>query len=223
MQQHQQFCELNLPTQPNIVEERRQYDPTPLQYQESAATNTTTQPTTIDDFEENLLNSLMYSVDESTEREILKNLNIRDDELLTACNLTSENSSLDGQPFTVTDDQLFDEQLLAQIQENEDYGYQSEAQHLLQGTRNDLEKELTMFREINLHETQENSSEEKETNNDIMLLNQKSPKYINHAKLDDHLLYKWEFFRWFMKKTLMKFWRVFQRNWRTIWAGGNVQ
>jgi MYND finger len=190
VQQHQQFCESNTQTQTHIHEERRQYDPTPLQYQENVTTNTATLPSTIDDFEENLLNSLMYSVDESTEREILKNLNIRADELLTACNLDSENSSsLDGQPFTATDDQLFDEQIFEQIQESEGFNYQPVQQQLLQETRDTLEKELSLFREINLHEPQQNLDGD-EGSNSVIMLSQKNPKYINHARLDDHLLYK---------------------------------
>lgn len=184
--QHQQFSDTQI--QANDIRERQQYDP-PL-HRENAATNTSMLPTTVDDFEENLLNSLMYSVDESTEQEILRNLNIRADELLSVCNLNCENSSSldDQQPFAGTE--LFDEQLFEQIQQSESFDYQPSAQQLLQDTRNDLEKELLMFREINLHESKVNLVGDERTSADIMQLSQTNPKYINHAKLDDHLLYK---------------------------------
>jgi hypothetical protein len=183
-QQNQRFGDSLQPTQTNVDGVRREYSP--LQYQE---TNTNAPPTTIEDFEENLLNSLMYSVDESTEREILKNLNISD-ELLASCALTGEKTSLDKQSFTGTDAELFDDKIFDQIQESETFDCQPEAQQLLEETRNDLEKELLMFREIKLHEPQQSLTEAEGTSSDIMKLSQKSPKYVNHAKLDDHLLYK---------------------------------
>lgn len=162
-----------------------------MQYQQSPITTNTTSPTTstIDDFEENLLNSLMYAVDESTEKEILNNLNITD-ELLTTFNLVNENSSpFDDQnlPFEV-DDQQFDEKVFNQIQRRESYELKPEYKE----TRATLEKELSLFREINLHEPQQQLNEEaRNTASDIMQISSNNPKYINHARLDDHLLYKW--------------------------------
>lgn len=171
-----------------ISKERRLYDPTPMQYQQSPIiTNTTTTTSTIDDFEENLLNSLMYAVDESTEKEILNNLNITD-ELLTTFSLVNENSSFDDQNLTFTeDDQTFDEKLFNQIERRESYELKPEYQE----TREKLEKELLLFREINLHEPQQQLNEEQHNSStDIMQISSKNPKYINHARLDDHLLYK---------------------------------
>lgn len=203
VQQHQQFCE---PSQSQVEGERRQqYDPTPFQYQQATNTSTPTQSTTIDDFEENLFNSLMFSVDESTEKEILKNLNIRADELLNVCNLVTDNSSsLDEQAFTATDDQLFDEKIFEQIQETENFEYKPETQQLLKETRENLEKELSLFREINLHEPLEQLDDDS-SESDIMQISQTNPKYINHARLDDHLLYKWDQEK-FLK--FQSYWRV---------------
>lgn len=164
--------------------ERRQYDPTLMQYQQHqplADTNTTT-PSAIDDFEENLLNSLMYGVDDSTEEEILKNLNLTADELLAACNLDTETSSLNQQ--NTTGDRLFNEKIVEEIQRRSSFEYKPEYKE----TRDKLEKELSQFREIDLHEAQNQLSDE-EAPSDIMISAQ-NPKYINHAKLDDHLLYK---------------------------------
>lgn len=146
------------------------------QHQPLVETNTTTS-SAIDDFEENLLNSLMYGVDEGTEQEILKNLNITADELLAACNLDTETSSINEQ--NATDDQLFEE-----IQRRKSFEYKPEYQE----TRDKLEKELSHFRDINLHEPQQ-QLEEENPSDEIMITSQ-NPKYINHAKLDDHLLYK---------------------------------
>lgn len=164
---------------------RRQYDPTPMQYQqqqESLAETNTTPPSAIDDFEENLLNSLMYGVDESTEEEILKNLNITADELLAACNLDTESSSSNEQ--NTTDDQLFDEKTVEEIQRRTSFEYKPEYKE----TRDKLEKELSDFREINLYEAQQQLSDEEAPSN--IMISAQNPKYLNHAKLDDHLLYK---------------------------------
>lgn len=179
---HQQQQTISISNAPSHQQEqsraRRQYDPTPMQYQHQplVETNTTTS-SAIDDFEENLLNSLMYGVDEGTEQEILKNLNITADELLAACNLDTETSSINEQ--NATDDQLFEE-----IQRRKSFEYKPEYQE----TRDNLEKELSHFRDINLHEPQQ-QLEEENPSDEIMITSQ-NPKYINHAKLDDHLLYK---------------------------------
>lgn len=138
----------------------------------------------------------MYSVDESTEREILKNLSIREDELLKACNLDRDNSllSLDEQAlsrFPATEDQSFDDTVLDKLQRQNSYEYKPETQQLLRETRESLEKELSLFREINLQDPQQTlSDEELNDNPDIMQISSNNPKYINHARLDDRLLYK---------------------------------
>lgn len=171
------------------MRERRQYDPTPLQYQQQApsSTNTKISSSTIDDFGENFFNSLMYSVDEGTEREILNNLNITD-EVLASYSLVAENASIGDQNVNVTEDQLFDEKIFEQLQRRESYEQKPEYQE----TRENLEKELLHFREINLHEPQQQLGEESgiSVSDDIMQISSNNPKYINHAKLDDHLLYK---------------------------------
>jgi hypothetical protein len=181
-----------------LARERRQYDPTPFQYQQqSVPTNTVSPPSTIDDFEENLFNSLLYSVDESTEREILKNINIRDEELLKTFNLDNDNSSsLDEQTlqayqaFNPSHEPSFDEKIFDQIQRQQSFEYKPETQLLLKETRDSLEKELSLFREVNLHEPQQQLGEEELSSSSDGMLSAKNPKYINHAKLDDHMLYK---------------------------------
>lgn len=184
--------------QPELcAREGRSYDPTLLQYQQSpVASNTkTTDESTTEDFEENLFNSLMYSVDESTEKEILKNLNIREDELLRVYNLDNGNSSSvdvqDYQTFAANEDQSFDEKIFEKIQRQPSYEYKPETQKLLKETRDNLEKELSLFREINLHDPQHIMNEEElGENSEMMQISPNNPKYINHARLDDHLLYK---------------------------------
>jgi len=145
--------------------------------------------TTIEDFGENLLNSLMYSVDEGTEKEILKNLDISEEELLTSINLdaeTEDQSLRDYQPFAVND-QSFDEKIFERIQRQESFEYKPEYKE----TRDKLEKELSLFREINLHEPQQQlSGDNLDAGSEIMQISPSNPKYINHSKLDDHLLYK---------------------------------
>lgn len=171
-----------------LSRERKQYDPTPLQYQHNSLDTHTTAATKIEDFEENLLNSLLHSVNESTEREILNSLNITD-ELLKSYNLDTDSTSsydeLNSQKYQPTD-QPFDGKFFEQIQES--YEYIPEYKE----TRDILEKELTLFREINLHEPQQQLGEEKDLHvaSDIMQISSNNPKFINHAKLDDHLLYK---------------------------------
>lgn len=131
----------------------------------------------------------MYSVDESTEKEILKNLDISEEELLTSINLdaeTEDQSLRDYQPFAA-DDQSFDEKIFERIQRQESFEYKPEYKE----TRDKLEKELSLFREINLHEPQQQlSGENLDAGSEIMQISSNNPKYINHSKLDDHLLYK---------------------------------
>lgn len=178
--------------------EGRPYDPTLLQYQQAKSSETNTATTsTIEDFEENLFNSLMYSVDESTEKEILKNLNIRDEELLaTSLNLVSDSSAtLDDQtlreyqPVAQPVEQIFDARVFEQIRRQQSFESKPETQQLLKETRDNLEKELSLFRKINLHEPQQRLDEE-DSSNGSDNMQTSNPKYINHARLDDHLLYK---------------------------------
>lgn len=195
-QEQQQNLEATIQSHVQAVREGRQYDPTPLQYQQQSHSTNTMTPSTIDDFEENLFNSLMYSVDESTEKEILKNLNHRADEHLTVYTLTNENStSLDDQALrqfqalNPTDDESFNDQVFEQIQRQQSFEFKPETQQLLKETRDSLEKELSLFREINLHEPQHQLDDD-DSGSDIMQINSNNPKYINHTRLDDHLLYK---------------------------------
>lgn len=194
-EQHDNATEQNVPSplQVQVSKEGQQYyNPAPMQYQQATSNTSAPSSSTIDDFEENLFNSLLYSVDESTEKEILKNLNITD-ELLTTFNLEADNSSSfdnlnlnDFQPITI-DDQSFDEKIFERIQRQESFEFKPEYKE----TRDKLEKELSLFREINLHEPQQQlGSEEINTESEIMQISSNNPKYIKHAKLDDHLLYK---------------------------------
>lgn len=163
-----------------------------MQYQQACTNTSAPSSSRVEDFEENLFNSLLFSVDEGTEKEILNNLNITD-ELLTTFNLDADNSSpFDSQNLRefqpITDaDQSFDEKIFERIQRQESFEFKPEYQE----TRDKLEKELTLFREINLHEPQQQlGGEEINTGSDIMQISSNNPKYIKHAKLDDHLLYK---------------------------------
>lgn len=208
VEQQQQSLDSPLPLQDEplhvelLAREGRQYDPTPLQYQQPQpiCTNTQSPATTIDDFEENLFNSLMYSVDESTEKEILKSLNTREDELLTPYSLESENyPSVSNQTLrelqvsvsNQTDEPSFNDKIFEQIQRQQSFEYKPETQQLLRETRDNLEKELSLFREINLHEPQQqlDEAEQGTSSSDIMQI-PTNPKYVNHARLDEHLLYK---------------------------------
>ncbi|CAO1438634.1 unnamed protein product [Diamesa hyperborea] len=86
---------------PMNVREGRQYDPTPMEYQQPTTTITNFIPseteTTVDDIdEENLFfNNLMYTVDESNENQILDSLSLRADTLLTQIpyGLNTDNST----------------------------------------------------------------------------------------------------------------------------------
>lgn len=190
--QQQQNLVTNAQSQEQAAQARRPYDPTPLQYMQQApnSTNTSAAQSSIEDFEENLFNSLMYSVDESTEREILKNLNISD-EILASYSLVTENASDEDQPNSqpdITEDQSFGERIFEQIQRRKSYEQKPEYKE----ARDDLEKELLHFREINLHEPQQqlDDSDSSNASSNMIQLSSNNPKYINHAKLDDHILYK---------------------------------
>lgn len=202
------FPDSDIPSQSSVHldRERRQYDPTPLQYNQPQpiSTNThhnvpSTTITPVEDFEVNLFNSFMYSVDERTEKEILKNLNIRAEELLnsTSYNLDTHNSSSldianlkEYQPSTGVANQSFDEKVFEQIQRQNSFEFRPETQRLLKETKDNLEKELLLIREHNLLEPQKlggNESVESEISTMHMVSN---PKYINHAKVDENLVYK---------------------------------
>lgn len=180
---------------------RREYDPTPLQYQQQphvtytddVLTHTTTlgqsssssTSAAVDDFEENLFNSLMYSVvnDESAEQEILKNLNIRADDLLSTYTLDSDiSATLSAQalkeyvPHSETDDQTLSDKIFDQIQCQENFESRPETQKLLKETKETLEKELSLFRESNLHEI----------DTATMQLGSTNPKYVTHTKVQDN-------------------------------------
>ena len=181
----------NLHSHDEVSREGQQHRDILMQYQHqpTIATNTTLSSSTIEDFGENLLNTLMYSVDESTEKEILKNLQISEEELLKSFNLdavTDDQNSKEYQPFNA-DDQSFDEKIFERIQRQESFELKPEYKE----TREKLEKELLLFREINLHEPQQQLGGEKlDSRSEMMQISTNNPKYINHGKLDDHLLYK---------------------------------
>lgn len=178
----------------NYEREGQSYFPPP--HQHAHDTNTTNMEietptcTATDDFEENLFNSLLFSVDESTEREILNNLDIGDEDLLRVCELDGDNAlSFDDQTVLTVeeDDQVIDEETFAQIQRKKSCEYQPEAQKLLKETRENLEKELSMFREINLSEANHQLDLNGEDVKRIMQF-KNNPKYQVDAKLDDHLI-----------------------------------
>ncbi|KAL7023608.1 hypothetical protein ACKWTF_012704 [Chironomus riparius] len=202
----QEGKELNLRT---LERGGREYDPTPLQYQQPHATTYTDESTTtsinspqsytsnntvVDDFEENLFNSLMYSVvDESTEQEILKNLNIRTDDLLATYTLDNDiTSSLTSQTFkeyvpnSQSEEQLLSDKIFDQIQSQESFEFRPETQQLLRETKENLEKELSLFRENQFHETQQIVSETSSI--DKMQLGSTNQKHVNHATTPDYNL-----------------------------------
>lgn len=187
-----------------IREGRKQYDPTPLQYQQSDAIyshseNCTAEPpttTTTDnlalsecDFDENLFNLMSAVVDEGTEEEFLKSLNIRADELLSAYSLESDNNLVPSTTTTTStqvlkqympvdednfvDDQL-SEKLLEQNYRKRSYEFKPETQRLLKETKENLEKELSLF-----CESQQFA--------DDMQLNSQNPKYVNHTTVQDNI------------------------------------
>lgn len=189
----------------SLEREGREYDPTPLQYQQPHATTytnegNTTSPqsyssntTTIDDFEENLFNSLMYSVvDESTEQEILKNLNIRAEDLLATYTLDNDiSSSFTTQtlreyvPNSQSEEQLLSDKIFDQLQRQESFECRPETQQLLRETKENLEKELSLFRENLLHETQETIDS---SSIDKMQFSSTNQKHVNHATTPDYNL-----------------------------------
>jgi hypothetical protein len=176
-----------------LARERREYDPTPLQYQQQPhdtyTENTfTTTPThsnstssasaAVDEFEENLFNSLMYSVvnDDGAEQEILKNLNIRADDLLATYSLDSDiSSSLDGGAQSEYAEESVEQTLDDKIFTQETYEFKPETQRLLAETKETLEKELSLFRENNLQDS-----------NNAMQLGTTNPKYVTHTRVQDN-------------------------------------
>lgn len=201
----QEGKEQNLRT---LEREGREYDPTPLQYQQPHVSTYTDESTTtsinspqsytsnntvVDDFEENLFNSLMYSVvDESTEQEILKNLNIRTDDLLATYTLDNDiTSSLTSQTFkeyvpnSQSEEQLLSDKIFDQIQSQGSFEFRPETQQLLRETKENLEKELSLFCENQFHETQETIET---TSIDKMQLGSTNQKHVNHATTPDYSL-----------------------------------
>lgn len=172
-----------------IREGRKQYDPTPLQYQQNDAIyshieNCTTEPTTTNlavEFDENLFNLMSSVVDEGTEEEFLKSLNIRADELLSAYSLETDNTIPSTQVLkeympvedNFVDDQL-NEKLLEQIHRKRSYEFKPETQRLLKETKENLEKELSLF-----CESQQLA--------DDMQLSSQNPKYVNHTTVQDNI------------------------------------
>lgn len=185
-----------------LEREKREYDPTPLQYQQQVQftyTNNIPSSTSpaVDDFEENLFNSLMYSVvNESTEQEILKNFNIRGDDLLSTYTLDNNDisPSLNAQepieeyvPTTESDEQLLSDKIFDQIQRQQSFENKPETQKLLRETKENLEKELSLFRDSH------NFSEEPQqtidsTSIDEMQLGAVNPKHAAHTRVQDHIL-----------------------------------
>lgn len=174
----------------------RKYDPTPLQYQQPHATtytctattttitplppNTSSNTAVVDDFDENLFNSLMYSVvDESTEQEILKNLNIRAEDLLATYpldnDITSSFVSENLKEYVpICEEQSFSEKIFEPTS--------SETQQMLRETKANLEKELLLLRENQAYETKLNSS-----TIDKMQFDIPNQKQVSHAAATDFL------------------------------------
>lgn len=161
-----------------IREGRKEYDPTPLQYQQSNATyshnlscTTATIASAVNDFDENLFNLMSAVVDESTD-EFLKNLNLRTDDFLSAYSLDSENVTTAPHIFK---EYVPIEGTLEQDQLSDKIFDQPENQQLLQETKDNLEKELSLFREsqqlIN-----------------TMQISSANPKYVNHATVQDNIM-----------------------------------
>lgn len=189
-----------------------QHESQTTQYQHMLDTNTNnskteTQPcsntTTTSEFEENLFNSLLFTVDEGTEREILKNLDIGDEDLLKVCQLDVDSSfSFEEQSNTeaicgetgICDDSrnnqqpTFDDEILEAIQRKKSFEYQPESQRLLKETRENLEKELSMFREINLSEVKQHESIVRKSEDVRKIMQYKNnPKYQTDGEIVDHL------------------------------------
>lgn len=166
--------------------------------------------TSTDESEENLFNSLLFSVDEGTEREILKNLEIGDEDLLLrVCQLDGDNSfSFDDQSSVVdaicaqsetvgscanhnNQQPSFDDEILEAIQRKKSFEYQPEAQRLLKETRENLEKELSMFQfNLNLSEVKrKENSIDLENSDDVRKIMQykNNPKYQSDGRIEDHL------------------------------------
>lgn len=168
--------------QDESAREGRQYDQTPLQYHQPTQLSTNTAgSSTIEDFEENLFNSLINSVEESSERELLENLNITD-ELLKSYDLDSETSSSFDDQNQKNFEQTFDEKIFEQIEIQPEYKEACDK----------LERELSLLRDINLQDPHHHLEEDDSNSSSSMtqISSNTNPKYINHARLDDHLLYK---------------------------------
>ena len=186
---------------PMNVREGQQYDPTPMQYQQSTTTNTHFIPseteTTVDDIDEDNLffNNIMYTaVDESTENQILNSLA---DTLLNQIPFvlnTNNSTSLDFRELNLqqsnsvkTTEQSFEEQFFQDIQRKNSFEYKPETQKLLQETRKDLEHELSLLQESHNSELSEDSNSRMSTSSTIHI---NSEKFMNKTNLEDQLLYR---------------------------------
>lgn len=190
---HTLLCEQN-----TSATGQKHYDPTPLQYQQTndiythnqlLPIETTTFDAAVSDFDENLFN-IISEVDSGTEEELLKSLNIHEDELLQAYSLNNGNNVVkpsivtssqvikDYVPFeenlNCVDDQL-NEKLLDQIHRKLSYEFRPETQLLLKETKENLEKELSLFCE----------NQQLAVGN--MHLSTENPKYINHTFVQDNI------------------------------------
>lgn len=188
---------------PMNVREGRQYDPTPMEYQQPTTTITNFIPseteTTVDDIdEENLFfNNLMYTVDESNENQILDSLSLRADTLLTQIpyGLNTDNStSLDfrelneqqSKSVNITQ-QSFEDQFFKDIERKNSFEFKPETQKLLQETRKDLEHELLLLQESHNSDLSEDSNSRMSTSSTMHM---NSEKFMNKTNLDDQLLYR---------------------------------
>lgn len=208
-----QVSSANLHQQGYICARVGQHEFQSPQHQQTFDTNTNNQKTesppcsaTADEFEENLFNSLLFSVDEGTEREILQNLDIADEDLLKVCQFDTEISfPFDDQTISETisenlpdfnlinsctnnQQSSFEEEILEAIQRKKSFEYQPEAQILLRETRENLEKELSMFREINLCETKQQEIDGGNSDDvSKVMLYKNNPKYQPAGKIEDYL------------------------------------
>lgn len=189
VQQHE--SNLQIPDQnTNAVREgRKEYDPTPLQYQHNDSVYSYNDEGTAgvssavneNELDENLFSLMSKIVDQRTEEEFLKNLNIRADEFLAAYSLDNVNVQASASQIfkeyvpienvEPVDDQITD-RLFEQLQQEE---FQPEAQQLLQETKDSLEKELSL-----LLESQQNLN--------TMQLSPPNPKYVNHTTVQDNTI-----------------------------------
>jgi MYND finger len=178
--------------------ERKEYDPTLMQSQYANTNNMNTFNSNNEavDFEENLFNSLMYSVNESTEQEILKNLNIRTDDFLTTYleeDISVQTLNKEYVPVVENDDQVINDKFFEQIQRQPSFEFKPDQQKLIRETKEDLEKELSLLRDSNLHEQHHHTIEQTiAVNIDTMQLSSTNPKHVaaSDTRLQDNVFAK---------------------------------